>query len=590
MNVKSFNIARFLASRFIESKLVMVLIPAILIFGLLGLLLTPREENPQIVVPVAEITIPMSGMSPLEVEHLLLSPLENDLNSMKGVKHTYGYAGEGIAKVQVEFEVGEDKTDALVRLYDQILRYKAKLPPQAGEPYIKIIDVDDVPFMVISLVSADYDRYQLGRMAERMIEHLRSLDGIGQSEVIAALNNEIRIEINPTRLQALGLDLNQLRTQLQVVDVDISLGEHIHQQGKMHRRVTHKLESIEQLKQLVIISNKQHIVHLHDIATIVDTPDPLHKNFSRFNFGRADNCFQSTYGQEMAAVHLAIAKRAGVNSVPLAKDILQRIETMKNNWLPQGIDVVTTRDDGQKANQSVNQLVEHLFIAIGVVSIVLWLFLGWRAAAIVMMTIPLVFSLVIGVDWLAGPTLNRLTLYALILALGMLVDDAIVVIENIHRHNQLLSVDTTQKMYASSIVEATAEIGNPTTLATFTIVVVFLSLLMVTGMLGEYFYPIAFNVPVAMVASLLVAYIVTPWAARRFLRVSHEAHKEGWIQRLYRFIFNYLYRHWSLRALFFTSILVALILSLLQPAWQFIRPQGVAGDVSALGNPAGIFA
>ncbi len=255
MKTESFNIARFLASRFIESKLVLALIPAILIFGLLGLMLTPREENPQIVVPAAEVIIPMPGMSPLEVEHLLLTPLENHLNSMQAVKHTYGFAAQGFAKIQVEFEVGENKTDAFVRLYDQVLRYRAKLPPQAGEPHVKIIDADDVPFMVISLASEKYDRYQLGRMAERMVEHLRSLDGVGQSEVIAALENEIRIEINPTRLQALGLDLNQLRAHIQAADVDISLGDQTHNDEKIQLRVTHKLESIEQLKQLVVMNN-----------------------------------------------------------------------------------------------------------------------------------------------------------------------------------------------------------------------------------------------------------------------------------------------------------------------------------------------
>lgn len=585
MKAQSFNIAYFLASRFIESKLVLALIPAILLFGGIGLMLMPREENPQIIVPAAEVSIPMLGMSPLEIEHLLLTPLENHLNSMQGVKHTYGFAGEGFAKIQVEFEVGEDKTDAFVRLYDQVLRYRAELPPQAGEPHIRLIDVDDVPFMVISLVSAEYDRYQLGRMAERMVEHLRSLDGVGQSHVVAALEDEIRIEINPSRLQALGLDLNQLRSHIQTANIDISLGQQTHEEKNHHLRVTHKLGSIEQLKQLVVISNKQHVVQLQDIATIIDTPDLTHENFSRFHFGRADPRYPSTAGLEMAAVHIAIAKRAGVNAVPLASGVLQRVKQMQADWLPKAIQVVTTRDDGQKANNSVNILIEHLFIAIGVVSLVLWLFLGWRAAAIVMMTIPLVFALVMGVDLLAGPTLNRLTLYALILALGMLVDDAIVVIENIHRHNQLLAANASQTTYAQTIVKATSEIGNPTTLATFTIVVVFLSLLMVSGMLGEYFYPIAFNVPTAMIASLLVAYIVTPWAARRFLPVTHEEHRENWIQRSYRIIFKLLYRHGSLRALFFTSILIALILSFLQPAWQFIRPQGLAGEVSSLGVP-----
>ena len=585
MKLQSFNIARLLSSYFIESKLVLALIPAILLFGLMGLWLTPREENPQIIVPAAEVSIPMPGASPLEVEHLLLTPLENRLNSMPGVKHTYGLASEGFARVQVEFDVGEDKTAAYVRLYDQVIRSRTELPPQAGEPRIRLIDVDDVPFMVVSLAAADYDRHQLGRMAEQMAERLRSLKGVGQSEVIAALKDEIRIEVNPVRLQSLGLDMNQLRRNLQGADLDVSLGQHSYGQENHHLRISHKLKSIAQLKQLVISRDQQHVLHLQDVATIVDQADQRHENYARFHFGPADYRYPDTAGREMAAVHIAIAKRAGVNSVPLAESIQQRIDTMQTDWLPQAVHVVTTRNDGQKADNSVNKLVEHLFIAIGVVTLVLWLFLGWRAAAIVMVTIPLVFALVIGADLLAGPTLNRVTLYALILALGMLVDDAIVVIENIHRHNQLLPEEASNAKYSRTIVEATAEIGNPTTLATFTIVVVFLSLLMVSGMLGEYFYPIAFNVPVAMISSLLVAYIVTPWAARRFLPLTHQRHRESWIQKAYRAIFQQLYRHWSLRALFFTSILIALILSMLQPAWQFVRPQGVAGEVSPLGIP-----
>ena len=581
----SINIAHFLASRFVDSKLVLALIPAILLFGFMGLLLTPREENPQIIVPAAEVTVQMPGMSALEVEYLLLSPLENRLNAMQGVKHTYGLASEGVANIRVEFEVGSDKAEAFVRLYDQVLRYRTELPPRAGEPHVRVIDVDDVPFVIITLASAEYDRYALGRMAERMVEHLRSLDGVGQSEVIGALADEIRIEINPTRLQSLGLDLNQLRAHIQAADLNLRVGQQVFEDENHLRRVSHLLQDIGQLKQLVVATDNEHVLHLQDVALIVDEPDKEQSTFSRFNFGRADSRFPTTSGLEMAAVHIAIAKRAGANAVPLAKQLLQRIATMQRDWLPKSVHVVTTRDDGQKANDSVNTLVEHLFIAIGVVSLVLWLFLGWRAAAIVMLTIPLVFALVIGADLIAGPTLNRITLYALILALGMLVDDAIVVIENIHRHNQLLPADSDSSQYAKTIVAATAEIGNPTTLATFTIVAVFLSLVMVTGMLGNYFYPMTFNVPVAMIASLLIAYIVTPWAARRFLPVTHETHREIWLQKLYRFIFKYLYRFYWLRALFFTSILMALFLSCLQPAWQFVRPQGAAGAVSSFGVP-----
>lgn len=579
----SFNIAHTLAKTFVESKLVLALVPAVLLFGLMGLFETPREENPQIVVPAAEITIPMPGMDPLEVEHLLLTPLENHLNTMLGVKHTYGVAGEGFAKIQVEFKVGEDKTESFVRLYDQVERYKIQLPPLAGEPHIRLVDVDDVPFMVVTLASDEYDRYQLTHMAERMTEHLHSIEGVGLSTIHGGQENEVRVEIDPTRLQALGLGLNQIRAHIQSANIDHSLGFKVIDKHNQHLRVSHKLEDLEALKSLVVFRNEERVVHLQDVANITTEPDRRNLSLSRFNFGPADKRFEQYKGQEMAAVHIGIAKQGGVNSVPLAEAILARVQSMQEQWIPNAVEVVTTRNDGQKANDSVNSLIEHLFIAIAVVSIVLWVFLGWRAAAIVFITIPIVFALVIGVDLLAGPTLNRITLYALILALGLLVDDAIVVIENIHRHNQLLPVNSSKEAYSKAIVNAASEIGNPTTLATITVVAVFLSLLLVTGMLGEYFYPVAFNVPVAMIASLLVAYIVTPWAARRFLPVTHEEHKEIWLQTLYRKLFKRLYQTSIWRRLFFIFVLLCLLTSLLQPAWQFVRPQGVGGELSPLG-------
>ena len=573
MSKQSFNIAHLLAKAFVESKLVLVLIPVILLFGMVGILETPREENPQIVIPAAEITIALAGMSPLEVEHLLLTPLESYLNTMLGVKHTFGIAGEGFAKIQVEFEVGEDKTESFVRLYDQVLRYKTKLPALAGEPHVRLMDVDDVPFMVISLASAEYDRYQLTKMAERLMENLHSLDGIGQSELYGHQENEVRVEINPTRLQALGLSLNEVRQHIQTASIDDSLGYKVVNKENIHLRITHKFENIEQLKRLVVFRDEDRLVHLQDVAEIVTTPEQKNSSFSRFNFGLADSRYGDFSGLDMAAVHIGIAKQGGENAVPLSKSILDRIDSMKEQWLPDSVQVVTSRDDGLKANDSVNYLIEHLFIAIAVVCIVLWLFLGWRAAAIVFITIPIVFALVIGVDLLAGPTLNRITLYALILALGLLVDDAIVVIENIHRHNQQLPENCSKASYAESIVRAASEIGNPTTLATITIVIVFLSLLLVTGMLGEYFYPVAFNVPVAMIASLFVAYIVTPWAARRFLKVTHKEHGEIWLHKVYRIAFKNLYTKKAWRRSFFVVVVGLLVFSLLQPAWQFVRPR-----------------
>jgi multidrug efflux pump subunit AcrB len=582
-----FNLAAWLAQQFIESQLVIILIIGFLLFGLLGLFFTPREENPQIIVPAAEVVVTMPGAEPLEVEHLLLTPLEGRLSAIDGVKHTYGIAAEGVAKIQVEFEVGKDKTQAVVRLYDQVLRFRADLPPNAGEPYIRVIDVDEVPMMTVTLASAQYSEYELGRMAERMVERLRSLKGVGQSEVVGAQPREIRLQIDPARLQGFNLSLDTVRQVVQGANLSLLLGHQVHQGETFHLRVDNLLTQVSEIKNLILRSDGEKIVRLQDVADVIDAPPTERTQMVRFSFGPADSRFAATNGMQMAAISIAIAKQPGVNSVPLALALRERVKKMQTNWLPQDVHVVITRDDGDKANKTVNLLVEHLFIAIGCVSLIFLLFLGWRAALIVTVTIPLVFAVVMGADWLAGPTLNRITLYALILALGMLVDDAIVVIENIHRHYQHLPEDADIARRSQIAVLATGEIGNPTTLATLTVVTVFLSLIMVTGMLGQYFYPMTFNVPVAMIASLFIAYCITPWAARRFLPTGkhHQAPKSSWLQIIYRFLFNLLFRYRLLRYLFFLLIIVLLGLSMLQPAWQFIRPEGLSGATSKLGVP-----
>ncbi len=585
------KVASLLAGSFVESHLVILIIISLLLFGLLGLSFTPREENPQIVVPVVDISIAMPGALPEEVEHLILTPLENRLNSIEGIKHLYGMATHGLARIKVEFEVGEDKTKAFVRLYDQVLRFKKDLPAGALEPYIQVVDVDDVPIMTITLASASYSQVGLTRVAESLYQHLGSIKNIGKTEIVGGLAKEIRVIVDPVKLASFKIEPDAIHQLISDSNIAVSLDNQNHKQWSYHIRIDNQLTQLKDLKKLVIkVNESRQIVRLEDIATITDKPNPERTQMVHFNFGQADPRFDEFKGKKIASVSLAIAKRPGSNSVDVAKEIRQRINTMKEKWLPKNIDVIFTRDDGKKADDTVNKLIEHLFIAIAAVSLILLLFLGIRAALIVMMTIPLIFAVVMGLDWLAGPTLNRITLYALILALGMLVDDAIVVIENIYRHYQKLPPDADKITRAKVAVKATGEIGNPTTLATFTVVIVFLSLLMVTGMLGEFFYPIAFNLPVAMITSLLIAYIVIPWSARRFL-ASPKKHKKGLsteiiqkkqdlLQKIYTKIFSLLCHSMLLRFSFYSLTLLLLFLSLLQPAWQFIRSQGISGEVS----------
>ncbi|MEN8167906.1 MAG: efflux RND transporter permease subunit [Pseudomonadota bacterium] len=594
METERLNLPGRLARYFVESRMTVLMILALLGFGIVGLMLTPREENPQIIVPAAEVSVALPGSSPLEVEHLLLSPLESELASIDGVKHIYGTALKGLAKVLVEFEVGENKDDALVRLYDQVLRNRHRLPSGSGEPSIQAIDIDDVPVFTVTLASQDYTDHELRRMAERMLERLRSVKGVGIGYIVGGLPREIRIEVLPEQLQVFGVTVDQLVAAVRNANVDQPMGLRVYEAENRALRVDGLLQTAEQVGDIVVFSDGARLVRVSDLAQVIDGPPHERDQMTRFAFGTADPRSRNNGKTEMAAATLAVAKRTGVNAVVLTRELRRRVAQMESGFLPPGVHVVITRDDGNKADQTVTQLVEHLFIAIGAVSLILLLFLGRRAALIVAITIPLVFSVVMGADLLAGPTLNRITLYALILGLGMLVDDAIVVIENIHRHFDQLPPDADKHSRAKAAVLATHEIGNPTTLATFMIVIVFLSLTLVSGMLGQYFYPITFNVPVAMIASLIIAYSVTPWLARRWVltAVGHAGPHEDEVlrgvepqrlQRFYKALVTPLLNHRWLRWLFYLLVTLLLVLSFLQPAWQFLRPQGTAGAVSPLG-------
>ena len=585
----SLNIAGHLAQTFVESRLVILIILGILLYGGFGLVFTPREENPQIVVPAAEVRVAYPGARPLEVEHAVLRPLETLLSAIDGVKHTYGTALAGLAIVQVEFEVGEDKDDALVRIYDHVLRHQGELPAEAGEPKIKNIDVDDVPVFTLTLASGQYSDYELYRMAERVVERLRNVSGIGANYIVGGRQRELRIAVDPERLRAFAIPVGQIKLAVQTANVASPLGVQVIGTENRQIRLEGHLNSGHEIQDLVVGKNEGRVIHLRDVAEVIDGPPAEHRQYTRFAFGAADTRARNTSSKEMAAVTLAIAKRPGIDAVPFTKKLRARLDQIEENLLPTGVYAIVTRDDGEKANHTVNRLVEHMFIAVGSVTVVLFLFLGWRAAIIVLLAVPLVILVVLGSDLLAGPTLNRISLYALILSLGMLVDDAIVVIENAHRHFAMLPKNMTREDKARSVVLATNEIGNPTTLATFTVVVVFLSLFLVTGMLGQYFRPLTFNLPVAMIASLALAYSVTPWMIRRWLPVGNhqgdEAPARDWLQKGYRTLFLPLVAHKKKRHAFYAVVGLLLVLSLLQPAWQFIRPQGISGATSMLGVP-----
>lgn len=585
-----FSFAALLADTFVTSRLTAAFILACALVGAWSLLQTPRQDNPRIVVPAASISVEMPGATPEELEALVLRPLEAEIMTIAGVDDIDAVAQNSVAMLYVTFETSETQEDVLVRLNDRVGSRNDLLPAEAGPIVIRSVGVDDVPIVTLTLTSSDYDDYALKRVADRVADGLRTVDGAGGVAVHGGAGRELRIALDPNRMQSFGVTLDQVRAQLAAGNVAVPLGSVVRAGQREELFVDGFITSADDIRRTVVGSHSGRPIQLGDIAEVIDGPSPDRAQLSRLAFGPADPRFGNTRDIERPAVTITIAKTASANAVFVADDVLARVERMQRDLIPAGIDVIVTRNDGAFANDTINGLIEHLLVAIAAVFLVVTLFLGLRQALIVGIGIPLVLALTLGMVWLAGYSINRVTLFGLILSLGLLVDDAIVVIENVHRH---YSVPGIQDRRAATVL-ATREIGNPTNLATLAVMVVFLSLMSVPGMPGQFFYPIAYTVPVAMASSLLVAYTVVPWAALRWLPAdAHENHESdtalharlsrAFRRRVAPLIDDRRQRH---RALWI--VIGMLLLALLQPTWQFVRPAGVNAPMAWFGLEMGM--
>ncbi len=584
------NHAGRLARSFITSKLTVVFILGITLLGVLAMLLTPREENPQILVPGAQVSVTLPGASAKEVEELVVTPLEGILSEMTGVDHTYAIAQNSFGALAVEFKVGQPKEQSLVKLYDRVMSNRARLPPDAGIPQIRSVDVDDLAVVTVTLASPSFDDYGLKRLADRMAERLHSLDNVSVVTVRGGHDREIRVELDPERLQAFGLTLSQVSAAFDSSNLSVPLQETVRKDTIEAVKLKGFFTSADDVRDQIVGLHDGRPIYVKDIAVVKDGSPTEIDRLSRFAFGPGDKRFQSLGSTEMPAVTIAVAKKKGSNAVFVADSVLERIERMKEDFVPKDVQVVTTRNDGKKADDAVNTLLEHLAVSIVTVSLILMAFLGWKEALIVTLTAPLTLFVTLATDLFGGITINRVTLYGLILSLGMLVDAAIVVIENIHRHYSLASLQDRQEI----TVEATNEIGNATSLATLAVMLVFLSLLLLTGMPCTFFFPVTIDVPVAMAASVMLAYIVTPWAANRWLATHYQGHGNGGgrtaappqrdlLRRIYLPLIRLLQEHPKVRRRSAIFVAVLLICSILQGTWQFIRPSGVGGPQSFFG-------
>lgn len=551
------NIARY----FLQSKLTPAIVVAISVWGLLAIFQTPRQENPQITMPAAMIVTQYPGGSSQEVQRLITERGERVLQEVPGIEHIYTTTTQDVSIMTVLFHVGDDPTKSFVSLYDQVFAHLNELPPGASQPQITPLSVDDIPIVVLTLHGANYDRGQLNIAAERLIDAIRPIDGISTIDTYGGRPREVNVTIDPVKLAAYGLSPGQIAQALGVSNLTRPVGTLRNATTELTIHAGTAFSNVDQVRSLIVSVANGQPVTLSQVAT-VELGFVPEENQTQFGYGGADKT-RSTAPQ--SAVNIAIAKKSGSNAVAIANRILA---TVHSTELPPGVEVTVTRNDGDKANLAVNELIERLIEAIAIV-VVLLLVLGWREALVVATAIPLTLFVTLGTGMLTGQSINRITLFALILGLGLLVDQAIVIVENIHRHYEV----EPDRPKAESTVRAVAEIGSPTTLATVTVVLSFLPMLFVTGMMGPYMRPIPINVPISMIASLLIAFAITPWATYALLRnqkpkASHATPR--WIMPFRNWLTHLIDNQRAARV-FLVGLLIALIVSAMLPVATLVK-------------------
>ena len=581
------NLAGRLAQSFYQSKITALMMMAIALFGTLAVLVTPRLYNPEIVVPAAEIFVMRPGSDSTEIHRLVVRPLESLMASLPGVHHTFGYAVNDMGVVTVEFRVGANEEKSLLEVYNQLSRNMDKMPPGTEQPLVKSIGINDVPIMSVTLSSSHLTPLALRQVGVRFLDQLQNVPDVANAEVIGGRAMAVNIWLNPSKLASVGLSLQDIRRALKGGNVILPGGNLVRNNREIPLRIRGAVGSARGVGDLIIGSHNGQPIFLKEVAR-VEEGAAEEGTATSDTAGRA-NRFGVPAGTTRPAVTITLAKRPGTNAVTVANAVRAKLGRLEREALPQGVHVSVTRDYGARADDAVRTLFEHLSIAIGVVAVILMIFLGWREAGIVILTVPLTLGAVLGVGWLLGQTINRISLFALILSLGLLVDGGIVVIENIHRHLHGCS----KEGFARCIVNATNEIGNPTNIATLAVILAFVPMAFVTGMMGPFMLPIPIFVPIAMIVSVLLAYTVVPWGAYRFLRGKAARSVDGVedgsvaqpdvLQRGYVRMFKPLLGSPGRRNLFFAVVVVLLLLAMLMPMWQFIRPQGMNGPLSAIG-------
>jgi len=522
------------ANIFINSKLTILLMVALMAIGIYSSFLIPREEEPQIIVPMADVLVGYPGASPTEIESRVVKPLEKIISNIKGVQHVHSIAMNGQSMMIVQFYVGENTEDSYVKLYDELMRHQGMFPTGVTQPLIKTRSIDDVPVLGLTFWSENYDDFQIRQIAEEVVSEIEKVKDVSITKVIGGRNRQLKVVLDKDKMAENGVDALGIMKLIQANNSSSQSGSFLSGDQEYLITTGKFLTSAEDVNNLVVGVYKNRPVYLKQVADIQDGPSTP-SNYVSFGYGKGNEKFAKNPG-EYSAVTLSVAKVKGADAMKISEKILRKVDQLKLNLIPSDVHVSVTRNYGETASDKVGELLLHLGVAILAVTILVMLAMGWRGGLVVFFSVPLTFALTLFSYYLLGYTLNRITLFALVFVVGIVVDDSIIIAENMHRHFKMKRLP-----FKQAAIYAINEVGNPTILATFTVIAAILPMAFVSGMMGPYMSPMPIGASIAMILSLFVALTVTPYLGYHLLQEKDEQkHKEedgletGWIYKLYK--------------------------------------------------------
>ncbi len=517
-----------LAKGFLRNPLTAVLGAFLLIMGYLALNIMPREEDPQIAISGGAVIVAMPGASPREIENIIVNPLERKLREVKGIEHIYGMAMDNVGIVNVMYYIGENREDSNLKLYDKVMQNMDLMPKGVMQPLIKPFDIDiDIPILTVAFYAKDKSKMndaQLFKIVRKVQQKINAADNVAKTLLQGARKEQYNIEVDMGKLSAYHLSLGQIMQAVQSVAVDVPDVKGRTESNKLVIfGVKNAIESVDDVGSVIVAQYMGSPIYLRDVAKVTAGVDIQNFKTAKINMREDNNT--SKIGKQRSQITMTVAKLAGTNAVFVADDVVDILKEHDKEFEKEGVGYLITRNYGERANEAVNELMMHLVITIVIIALMLVFALGWKESIIVTFTVPAILAVTLFIAYLSGQTINRITLFAFLLSLGLLVDAAIIVIENIHRHLHAHDVD--EKEMDELLIEATDEIGAPTNIATLAIILTMVPMAFVGGMMGSFMKPIPYNVPVALVASLFIAYIFTPYLSLKLLKKPTHKHNHG---------------------------------------------------------------